>query len=176
MLPFSNTEIDISNLPRAEEVPLQPLHPKYLKLLRIEWVITAVVLIVAATLLLVLVPRFQQLPMVALLPAGVVLFLCFYYFLQEKTFPYRAYAVREQDVLYQKGWIIRSLKVCPFNRIQNCSVQSGPLERRFGLASLTLFTAGSSGADLRIHGLTQTEADNLRQFILSRIHPHAAHH
>ena len=114
--------------------------------------------------------------MVALLPAGVVLFLTFYYFLQEKTFPYRAYAVREQDVLYQKGWIIRSLKVCPFNRIQNCSVQSGPLERRFGLASLTLFTAGSSGADLRIHGLTQTEADNLRQFILSRIHPHAAHH
>jgi hypothetical protein len=175
MLPFSNAEIDISNLPRAEEVPLQPLHPQYKKLLRIEWMITAVVLIVAATLLLVLVPRFQHLPMAALLPAAVIFFLIFYYVVQEKTFPYRAYAVREQDVLYQKGWIVRSLKVCPFNRIQNCAVQSGPLERRLGLASLTLFTAGSSGADLRIHGLTQTDADNLRQFILSRIHPHALH-
>lgn len=176
MLLFSNTEIDVRTLPLAEAVPLQPLHPKYLKLLRIEWIITAVVLIVAATLAMVFIPTFQRLPMAALLPAGVILFLLLYYVVQEKSFPFLAYAVREQDVLYQKGWIIRSLKVCPFNRIQNCTVQSGPLERKFGLASLTLFTAGSSGADLRIHGLTQTEADNLRQFILSRIHPHAAHH
>lgn len=176
MLLFSNAEIDISTLPRAEAIPLQKLHPKYLKLLRIEWIITAVVLIVAATLAILFIPKFQHLPMAALLPAGVILFLLFYYGLQEKSFPYRAYAVREQDVLYQKGWIIRTLKVCPFNRIQNCTVQSGPLERKFGLASLTLYTAGSNGADLRIYGLTQTEADNLRQFILSRIHPHAAPH
>lgn len=173
MFLFSNTEIDVSTLPFAEAVPLQPLHPKYLKLLRIEWIITAVVLIVAATLAIVFIPKFQRLPMLALLPAGMFLFLLLYYVVQEKSFPYLAYAVREQDVLYQKGWIIRSLKVCPFNRIQNCTVQSGPLERKFGLASLTLFTAGSNGADLRIYGLTQTEADNLRQFILSRIHPHA---
>lgn len=176
MLLFTNPEIDISQLPRAEEVPLQPLHPQYLKLLRIEWAITVAVLLIITAVLMLFVPRFTRVPLVWLAPAAAVFFLLFYWFMQEKTFPYRAYAVRERDVLYQKGWIIRSVKVCPFNRIQNCAVQSGPLERKFGLASLTLFTAGSSGADMRIHGLTQTEADNLRQFILSRIHPHATNH
>ena len=175
MLLFTNPEIDISQLPRAEEVPLQPLHPTYLKLLRIEWAITVVVMILITIPVLMFVPKFGKAPLVWLTPVAVTLLLLFYLFMQEKTFPYRAYAVRERDVVYQKGWIIRSLKVCPFNRIQNCAVQSGPLERKFGLASLTLFTAGSNGADLRINGLTQTEADNLRQFILSRIHPHATH-
>ena len=176
MLLFTNPEIDISQLPRAEEVPLQPLHPTYLKLLRIEWAITVVVMILIIVPVMLFVPKFGKAPLVWLTPVAVTLLLLFYLLMQEKTFPYRAYAVRERDVLYQKGWIIRSLKVCPFNRIQNCAVQSGPLERKFGLASLTLFTAGSTGADLRINGLTQTEADNLRQFILSRIHPHATHH
>lgn len=176
MLLFTNPEIDISQLPRAEEVPLQPLHPTYLKLLRIEWAITVVVMIAVTIVAMVFIPRFGRPPLVWLAPAAVAFFLLFYLFVQEKTFPYRAFAVRERDVVYQKGWIIRSLKVCPFNRIQNCAVQSGPLERKFGLASLTLFTAGSNGADLRIYGLTQTEADNLRQFILSRIHPHATNH
>jgi uncharacterized protein len=176
MLLFTNPEIDISQLPRAEAVPLQPLQPKYLKLLRIQWALTAVVLLVITIVLMVFVPSFTKAPLVWLVPAAVAVFLLLYWLLQEKTFPYRAYAVRERDVLYQKGWIIRSLKACPFNRIQNCAVQSGPLERKFGLASLTLFTAGSSGADLRIQGLTQTEADDLRQFILTRIHPHAANH
>jgi membrane protein YdbS with pleckstrin-like domain len=173
MLLFTNPEIDVSQLPRAEDVLLQPLHPKYLKLLRIEWLITAVVLVTATVLLMVFVPKFQRLPTVWLLPSGVALFLLFYLLVLEKAFPHRAYAVRTHDVVYRKGWLVRSLKVCPFNRIQNCTVQNGPLERKFGLATLTLFTAGSNGADMRIPGLQQTEADDLRQFILSRINTHA---
>ena len=84
--------------------------------------------------------------------------------------------VREHDVVYQKGWLLRTLKVCPFNRIQNCTVQTGPLERRWGLASLTLYTAGTGGADLRIPGLTHEEATTLQQAILTRINAHAAAH
>ncbi len=80
-----------------------------------------------------------------------------------------AFAVRDHDVIFQKGWLIRSIKICPFNRIQNCSIQSGPLERKWGLASLTLYTAGSTGADMRIPGLKQDEAERLRQYILSKI-------
>ncbi|MEJ7911605.1 MAG: PH domain-containing protein [Chitinophagaceae bacterium] len=80
-----------------------------------------------------------------------------------------AYALREHDVIYQKGWLVKSTKVCPFNRVQNCSIQSGPLERRWGLASLVLYTAGSEGADMRIPGLLQNDAESLRQFILSKI-------
>jgi membrane protein YdbS with pleckstrin-like domain len=93
-----------------------------------------------------------------------------YLLLIEKRFPHMAYAVRDHDILYQSGWIVRTLKACPFNRVQNCSVRSGPLERQASLATLVLFTAGSEGADLRIPGLLQEEAESLRQFILTKIH------
>lgn len=176
MQPFSNIPINIAELPRAEEVPLQPLHPAYLTVLRIEWLITAAILIGGLTALFIFSDKLWQGSGRYTLPSAVFLFLSVYYFLQEKGFPYHAYAVREKDVLYQKGWLVRSLKACPYNRIQNCTVQSGPLERRWGLATLKLFTAGSSGADMRISGLTQEEADNLRQAILTRIQPHAAEH
>ena len=75
--------------------------------------------------------------------------------------------------MHQRGWLIRRLKICPFNRIQNCSLQSGPLERKYGLASLIIYTAGTTGADMRISGLLQEEADKLRHFILSTIHSEA---
>jgi membrane protein YdbS with pleckstrin-like domain len=92
-----------------------------------------------------------------------------YYILQEKGFPYKAFAVREKDITYQSGWLIRNQKVCPFNRIQNCNIQAGVLERKYGLASLILYTAGTTGADITIPGLEQEEAERLRQFILSKI-------
>ncbi len=173
MLLFTNATIDVAQLPRAEEAPLQPLNPKYLQLLRVEWLLWTAVLILGTAALLFFAPSFQKAPTVWLLPAGIIVFVAYYYFMLHKTFPYKAYAVREHDVLYQKGWLVRSLKACPFNRIQNCTVQNGPLERKWGLASITLYTAGSN--DLRIPGLTQTEANDLRQFILSRSNPHATH-
>ena len=169
---FTNATLNTAELPRAEEVPLQPISIKYRKLLRVEWLITAVVLLAGTTALLAFSHKLHGRPIMYLLPAGVAAFLLFYFLFQEKTFRYRAYAVRERDVLYQKGWLVRRLKVCPFNRIQNCTVQQGPLERRWGLATLTLFSAGSNGADMRIAGLSHTEALQLHQAILTRINQH----
>jgi len=171
---FTNATINIADLPRAEEVPLHPIAKKYLQLLRVEWALTALVLIIATAALLIFSAKLHGRPIIYILPAGVLLFLLFYFGWQEKTFLYRAYAVRERDVLYQRGWLVRRLKVCPFNRIQNCTVQQGPLERRWGLATLTLFTAGSNGADMRIAGLHHNEALQLQQAILTRINTHAS--
>lgn len=171
---FTNATINIEELPRAEEVVLQTISKKYLQLLRVEWLITAMVLMVGTAALLFFSPKWHDKPIMYLLPVGVVVFLIFYLLWQEKTFPYRAYAVRERDVLYQKGWLVRRLKVCPFNRIQNCTVQQGPLERKWKLATLTLFTAGSNGADMRIAGLNHAEALQLQQAILTRINQHVA--
>lgn len=171
---FTNATINTADLPRAEEVLLQPISAKYRQLLRVEWLLAAIVLIIATAALLVFSQKLHGQPIMYLLPAGVVVFLLFYFLFQEKTVAYRAYAVREHDVLYQRGWIVRRLKVCPFNRIQNCTVQQGPLERKWKLATLTLFTAGSNGADMRIAGLPHDEALQLQQAILTRINPHAS--
>jgi membrane protein YdbS with pleckstrin-like domain len=101
---------------------------------------------------------------------SALLLIFVHWFYLYKSFPLAGYALREKDVVYKRGWVIQSLRICPFNRIQNCTVQSGPIERRYGLASVIVYTAGSAGADMKIHGLKSEEADRLRQFILQQIH------
>ena len=80
-----------------------------------------------------------------------------------------AYVIREHDILYRSGWIVQRIIACPFNRVQHCSADAGPLDRKFRLSSITLFTAGATGADLRISGLKEELAQQLREFILAKI-------
>lgn len=166
---FTNSEIDISSLPAAENAELKPINKKYLTLLRIEWLITSLVLGAIAIALITLIPHIRNYYWWLIIAAGVLFIVALYFFVQEKSFPFISYSVRDHDVIFRRGWLVRTTKVCPYNRIQNCSLHTGPLERKFGLASLTLFTAGSDGADLKIPGLTQDEAETLRQFILSKL-------
>ncbi|MBT6208842.1 MAG: PH domain-containing protein, partial [Woeseia sp.] len=53
--------------------------------------------------------------------------------------------------------------------IQHVEKSSTPLDRKFNLASLQLYTAGGSGGDLQIHGLPTRAAEKLRVFILDKI-------
>ena len=170
---FINSQIDVSTLPMAEEVKLQSIRADYLKILRIEWLITTVVLTTIAVVMIFAIPNVRQSYGWLVLICSVAFISFLHFFLQEKSFPFKAFAVREKDVIYRYGWITRSVKICPFNRIQNCSLQSGPLERKYKLATLVIYTAGSNDADMRIPGLLQEDAENMRHFILQKIHKEA---
>lgn len=166
---FLNTEIDPSTLPAMEDLNLRPISPDYLKILRIEWFITSIILAAIAVVLVLITDGMDE-TLTMILVTGVLIFLVgFYWITQEKAFPFRAYSVREHDIVSQSGWIVRTVKICPLNRVQNCSIHVGPLERKYGLATLSLFTAGSSGADLKIPGLQAEEAEAIRKFVLTRI-------
>jgi uncharacterized protein len=71
------------------------------------------------------------------------------------------YAEREDDLLVTRGVLFRELTVVPYGRMQFVDVKSGPLERRFGLATVQLHTA-SPATDARIPGLPPDEAARLR--------------
>ncbi|MGH8774268.1 MAG: PH domain-containing protein [Jiangellaceae bacterium] len=71
------------------------------------------------------------------------------------------YAEREDDLLVTHGVFFRKLTVVPYGRMQFVDVQSGPLERRFGIATVQLHTA-SPASDARIPGLPPDEAARLR--------------
>lgn len=168
-MPFLNTTIEIENLPAAETVSLLPLQPAYLTLLRWQWVITSFIILAVAAAAILFIPGIKEGVGWWIITLVAFLLIGFHLLFTEKSFPRQAYAIREHDVMHKKGWLIQRLRICPINRIQNCSLESGPLERRFRLASLTLYTAGSEGADMRIPGLKKEEAERLRQFILSKI-------
>ncbi|MCB5169901.1 PH domain-containing protein [Streptomyces bambusae] len=71
------------------------------------------------------------------------------------------YAERADDLLIFRGVLWREETVVPYGRMQLVEVTSGPLERRFGLASVQLHTAAAA-SDARIPGLLPAEAERLR--------------
>lgn len=71
------------------------------------------------------------------------------------------YAEREDDLFVTHGVLFRRLAVVPYGRMQYVDVESGPIERRFGLAAVQLHTA-SPATDAKIPGLRAAEAARLR--------------
>ncbi|UQX01699.1 PH domain-containing protein [Streptomyces sp. RerS4] len=71
------------------------------------------------------------------------------------------YAERADDLLISRGVLWREQTVVPYGRMQLVEVTSGPLERRFGLASVQLHTAAAA-TDAKIPGLVPQEAERLR--------------
>jgi uncharacterized protein len=71
------------------------------------------------------------------------------------------YLEREDDLLVQRGVLVRRLSVVPYGRMQFVDVTAGPVERSFGLATVRLHTAAAA-SDARIPGLEAAEAARLR--------------
>src|SRR5690606_23304763 len=76
------------------------------------------------------------------------------------------YALREHDVLLRHGVLWRVQRSIPRRRIQHVDVQSGPLDRVYGLADLTLYTAGADDEENQIPGLRVEDAEALRDALL----------
>jgi membrane protein YdbS with pleckstrin-like domain len=89
-------------------------------------------------------------------------------FYQIKTYALSwCYQEREEDLLIAHGVLMKELVVVPYGRMQILKVESGSLQRRFGLAQLTLVTAAASSNSV-IYGLPQAEADALRDRLAAK--------
>lgn len=77
------------------------------------------------------------------------------------------YAERDEDVYLTSGLFMRNLTCVPYGRMQLVQVQSGPLDRAFGLASVEMITASSQGS-ISIPGLTADDAAALRDRLIER--------
>ena len=68
-----------------------------------------------------------------------------------------------------RGLLFRSDTVVPFGRVQHIDVNQGPLERFFGIATLTLHTAGNHNASVSLPGLGEDLAREMRETIRAHI-------
>ena len=78
-----------------------------------------------------------------------------------RTYRSWGYVEREDDLYITSGVLLRSLVAVPYGRMQLVEVASGPLERSFRLATVTLKTA-SAETNASIPGLDPAEAARLR--------------
>ena len=94
----------------------------------------------------------------ALLPAAMLVMA---WVLLGRSWRAWRYALRADDLFLCHGIMWQQQTIVPYGRMQLVEVTSGPLERRFGLASLQLHTAAAT-TDAKIPGLTPAEAAELR--------------
>lgn len=68
--------------------------------------------------------------------------------------------VDDAAVYTRSGWLVQERRIAPISRVQTVDVQRGPVDRWFGLATVTVTTASSAGA-VRIAGLDQEVAESV---------------
>ena len=71
------------------------------------------------------------------------------------------YAENADDLLVTRGVMFKRLVAIPYGRMQFVDVEAGPLDRAYGIATVTLHTASSETA-ADIPGLPAEEATRLR--------------
>ena len=164
---FENLEVALEELPRCDAVDWQPLDANLKKLQQLQ----GLLVMLGTTIPLGFITIVAEIPIVpaAGIWSGWVCALVAVLVWPGIALPKRGYVVRDKDILFKKGVIWRSVTAIPFNRIQHVETSSDPLDRKFGLATLQLFTAGGTGGDLKIDGLPADTAEQLRLFILQKV-------
>jgi len=71
------------------------------------------------------------------------------------------YLVDEGGLRIRRGVFWRTVIWIPISRVQHTDFTQGPVQRRFGLATLTVHTAGTAGASISLAGLEHTIAARL---------------
>jgi uncharacterized protein len=69
----------------------------------------------------------------------------------------------------RRGRWWRTETILPRVRVQHLDLSRGPVERRFGLATLTVYTAGSSLSSVSLSGLDDATAIQLRDALLPTV-------
>ena len=170
---FDNLEVPIDELPQVDSVSWLGMDANFTRRLLSQSVLTLVILSIG-------IGGLQFLLSQALADEGMDVSLALSWFLIPLlaiplviwpliSVPRMGYAVRDKDIIYKSGVFRHTVTAIPFNRIQHVEKSSTPLDRRFGIASLQIFTAGGSGGDLKIHGLPVATAESLRVFILEKV-------
>ena len=166
---FLNAPFDTRLLPRAEDVSFIPLERSYLTVIRIEWAISSAILLIIGAVLIFSIPSLQRPLWIVVIGGSWLIITISYSYFQTRSFERKAYSLRDKDIIYRNGWIVQSISTCPFNRIQHSSVNTGFFERKYGLATLVLYTAGTNDADLQIPGLKESEAYAIKAWITQKI-------
>lgn len=78
-----------------------------------------------------------------------------------------SYALDAGGLRIRRGMIWRSETCVPRSRVQHTDINRGPLDRRLGLTTLKVFTAGTRLASVSLDGLPAERAEELRDALVN---------
>jgi len=167
MSDFTNKAIDINNIPDFKSIDLTGIDKKFKNILLIRYslglLLSAIVL--SLSFYYLYLPVWLQIIVICL---GLLIFILIYleFF---KGFAVRKYGIRELDIIFQSGYMVKKETIVPFKRIQHVEIRQDLLMRNFKLYSLLIYTAGESSGDLKIAGLDFNTAQRIKSKVLEKI-------
>jgi membrane protein YdbS with pleckstrin-like domain len=162
---FSNNQIDVALLPKSEDLELNPISPKYFKIILLNTVFVYSVFILALVGLYFFSDDADFKIVFWYLIAGICALCLVTIFTYYIGFKKRKYAIREKDITFSHGYIVNKTITLPYNRIQHIEIKRSFLARKFGLSTLKLYSAGQAGGDISIKGLPKDIAETQYAFL-----------
>jgi uncharacterized protein len=148
---------------------MTPLHPDQIWVLRIRAVVAALPAIAGVAVLERSLPPDIGVPGGLITGIVALLALLGLFVLPRRRWRAWGYREEEEELHIRHGLLVRYRTVIPFGRVQHIDVAQGPVERRFGLATLILHTAGTRAAAMPLPGLPHEEAERMRDRIRAKI-------
>lgn len=84
----------------------------------------------------------------------------------KRSYDATSYIVDEAGIEISYGVYWRAIVAVPRSRVQHIDVQQGPLRRKFGLATLVIYTAGTDHSSVELENLEHQVAVTLRDQLL----------
>ena len=76
------------------------------------------------------------------------------------------YRLDDRGIEIRRGVFWREVINVPRSRVQHTDVSQGPLERRYGLGTLVVYTAGTDHAKVTLSGLDHSAALDMREQLM----------
>ncbi|HET8838809.1 MAG TPA: PH domain-containing protein [Flavobacteriaceae bacterium] len=163
---FTNTPIELTSLPDYEKVDFQPISRKYLVKVLLSTMFFLVAILIGWGFLFYLNWNSTYIFGILFLILTWFVFAFWNVFKLQNNY---GFALREKDILYRRGFLVNKITVVPFNRVQHVSTTRGILDKKLGIATLKIFTAGGSGSDINIPGLKPDLALRLKEAVSKKV-------
>jgi uncharacterized protein len=160
--PMTETEIAASSY---DDYALIPIDPRYVPVTRIANAIMMVLPVIGAS---VLEFTLSPIPGLFLIP---ILLIAVYVIFRVPGRKYRqwGYHMGTDRLRIVSGYLFHSDTIVPFGRIQHIDVEQGPLQRPYGLATLTVHTAGNHNSSVSLPCIAHDDALAMREAIRTHI-------
>jgi membrane protein YdbS with pleckstrin-like domain len=86
----------------------------------------------------------------------------------EVDYRHTSYRTDDEGIEIRSGVIWRAVANVPRSRVQHTDVAQGPLERKYGLGTLVVYTAGTHHSRVELSGLEHQTALAIRDQLLPR--------
>lgn len=140
---------------------LTPLDPAYVTTTRISTALGLLPFVIGAGALEIA----QLLPPGSFLMPMLLLYGFVAFSIPARKYRHWGYDMGTDRLRVVRGYMFYSDTVVPFGRIQHIDVDQGPIDRRYGLATLTVHTAGTHNSTVALPGLAHADALDMREAI-----------